>query len=192
MYSVDQTKRESVSALLDGELSAVDMQRRIDDLLNDRQMRSCWLDFHTSRDALQSTLTANFNNTDFLNRFSAALEQEPIYIAPAAAASRPVRWAVQTWRTYGLTGGAIAAAMAFFTWMALPAFMAAGPGTSATLPTVTRNVGQPMQVPEAYVLAHQQFSPVQRWQGGTPYVRSAVWSPQAPVMSNAAEVVTAR
>ncbi len=74
-------KKEWISALADGELDGGELARGLDALRNDPALLESWSRYHLMRDALHSNLEARVM-PDLSRRVAAALESEPVVLAP--------------------------------------------------------------------------------------------------------------
>lgn len=81
-------KREWISALADGELKDGQLGKALDALRSDNEMQSSWTRYHMIRDALHSNLEAHVDHA-LHQRIAAAIEQEPVVLAPQR---RPRSW----------------------------------------------------------------------------------------------------
>ena len=174
---------DRISALMDGELDELDGQREIARLKTNEELRSCWDEFHLVRDALRGEplLSSGFNE-----KLSRRLSAEPTVLAPRRIPSRPRRVI-----TYAMSAAASVAAVAFVVMAALgPTGGQIGPVAEkadqpkpqlATLQApqaaMPPPVVQPASVPvdgrmNAYLLAHEGFSPSTTLQGVVPYIRT--------------------
>lgn len=103
----DETVREQLSSLMDGELAPDSARFLAKRLANDGELVATWERWHCIRDSLrQQDLLAS---SDFCARVRDAIESEQAPTAPVPARSPRV------WR--GLAGGAIAAGVAVFALM---------------------------------------------------------------------------
>lgn len=101
----DDTVREQLSTLMDGELppdSARFLGKRLG---NDAELAATWERWHCARDVLRQQGT--FAPADFCAKVRAALDTDPAVVAPVT-----VQTGGRVWR--GLAGGAIAAGVAVF------------------------------------------------------------------------------
>lgn len=156
----DDTVREQLSSLMDGELSPDSARFLSKRLGNDADLAATWERWHCARDILrqQGTLAP----VDFCANVRAALDADDVVVAPVA-----VQGGGRVWR--GLAGGAIAAGVAVFALMlGQPAVMPepAQPGV-ATLanvaPVTTSDLTpnwrlSPVSDRQSVVLAQPQLS----------------------------------
>src|SRR5215470_15373408 len=80
---------EAMSRLIDGELDASGCRELFQRLGADADARGTWLLLNIACDAVRSSETAALHSTGFVSRFSAALAEEPVVLAPGAARRRP-------------------------------------------------------------------------------------------------------
>jgi sigma-E factor negative regulatory protein RseA len=135
--------KDRISALMDGELDQREAAEAIAALKSDPQGRDAWRTYHLIGDALR--------------------EGRSIVAPRRPAANSP------TWRI-ALPAMAVAAAVAFVSWVAFVPSQADKPATPpvAQAPTIV----PPPQAANDYLLAHQGFSPRVALQGMTAYVRT--------------------
>ncbi|MGM0594514.1 MAG: sigma-E factor negative regulatory protein [Pseudomonadota bacterium] len=76
-----EEKREWISALADGELSGTRLGETLKQLSTERSLQQSWSRYHLIRDTLHSNLEAELD-TRLSERISAALEREPVLLAP--------------------------------------------------------------------------------------------------------------
>jgi sigma-E factor negative regulatory protein RseA len=166
--------KSKISALMDGELEARELQEPLAALRDDASARDAWRTYHLISDALQGRALMS---TDCLQRVSARLAQEPILLGPLPSdlhAPPRARWFVPS------ALAASVAAVALVGWMAFAPRQEAGPVPLAQAPAALQAAArakEPARVPMTraardYVLAHQAFSPRNALLGMAPYVRS--------------------
>lgn len=162
---------DQLSALMDGELDDANSRQLVATLARDPESRQAWYDYHLVGAALRNE---PFLDTDLTATVMAALEDEPVILAP-----RNLPGARGTDRGHGWM--ALAASLAgviFVGWIALaPPSPIAVPGTIAAAKQKT-----PIAVAESstkqaarlqeYLVAHQAHAPSMSPQGGTRYVRT--------------------
>ena len=83
--------KEQLSALMDGDLSAVAV---LDELGMDPALQGIWARYHLIGDAMRSELPANLQ-LDLSDSIMLALEDEPTILAPKAVETKPVAPQVQ-------------------------------------------------------------------------------------------------
>jgi sigma-E factor negative regulatory protein RseA len=168
--------KTKISALMDGELDAQELNEPLSALAKDAEALETWRTYHLISDALQGrALLAN----DCRRRVVARLADEPILIGPLPAdVARPerARWFVPS------ALAASMAAVALVGWMAfapqqksdpLPAPVAEAPAQVAARAAPQAPVRLPMTaVTRDYLIAHQALSPRNSLQGMAPFVRS--------------------
>lgn len=139
----DVSNREILSAWLDGQ-PADD-----GDLPLTHVNRQVWDTYHLIGDVMRSNELAIQPSAQFHARLSRALEAElPIVAAPRRAARG-------VWRI-GLSGAAMAAAVATVVWVAQPAFMGKGSNATQVLADATPAVDDTAL--SAYLEAHRQMA----------------------------------
>lgn len=169
-----------ISALMDGELDAHELNGPMSALGRDDEAFEAWRTYHLISDALQGR--AMLTN-DCLRRVVARLAEEPALVGPLPAdVVRPQhpRWFMPS------ALAASVAAMALVGWMAFapqqntvpllaPAAKAPQPAQVAT--AARRAPEGPVRLPMTaatrdYLIAHQALSPRNSLQGMAPFVRS--------------------
>lgn len=78
---MNETIKEQISALVDGELEGSEQERVIKQIEQDPQLQRQWGRYNLISDALNSHLSGNVKH-NLASRVSDALEQEPIVFAP--------------------------------------------------------------------------------------------------------------
>lgn len=165
--------KSKISALMDGELDARELQEPLAALREEPGARDAWRTYHLISDALQGRALLS---TDCLQRVAARLAQEPTLAGPLPSevhAPQRSRWFVPS------ALAASVAAVALVGWMALAPRQEPGPVPLAQAPAaaVPERAKEPARVPltsaaRDYLLAHQAFSPRNALLGMAPYVRS--------------------
>jgi sigma-E factor negative regulatory protein RseA len=156
---------ENISRLVDGELSDAEFERCCAELKS-RDAMNTWMCYHVIGDHLRG---AQGGSTRFSSRFAAALAAEPTVLAPP-----PLRVRSQP-ATFAWAVAATLAAVTVVGWTAFS--MVEVPPTAvakAREATSVRaaEVRAPIEGPNEYLLAHQEYSPLSI-QGGGAYLRSA-------------------
>ncbi len=135
--------REQVSAALDGEWTELHgvAGERLRAIAADEQARGDWLLYAQIGDVLRSAdLQLRGGDAAFVARVSAAIEREPVVIAPAAARQIEAGREVVTqavaahrrphWSTRIAAGMAAVAGVAVMAWVALPTLRDGAPATA--------------------------------------------------------------
>ncbi|MGB3836645.1 sigma-E factor negative regulatory protein [Castellaniella sp.] len=141
----DQDWEASVSSWVDGESDI-----RTEDL-DTPYGRQVWDTYHLIGDVMRSQDLALQPSERFYARVSAALDAEPLIVAPAPLARR------HAWRV-GVSGLAVAAAVASVVWMAQPLLSGQDPAPTAPV------LAQASDTPPAdagladYMAAHQAMA----------------------------------
>jgi sigma-E factor negative regulatory protein RseA len=166
--------KAKISALMDGELDAQELNEPLSALGRDAEAFQTWRTYHLISDTLQGrALLAN----DCRRRVVARLADEPILIGPLPSdVARPqrARWFVPS------ALAASMAAVALVGWMAFAPQQKTGPllAPVASAPQPARAASQaPVRLPMTaatrdYLIAHQALSPRNSLQGMAPFVRS--------------------
>jgi len=170
--------KAKISALMDGELDAHELNEPLSALGKDAEAFETWRTYHLISDALQGrALLAN----DCLRRVVARLADEPILIGPLPAdVARPERgrWFVPSALAASIAGVALVG------WMAIapqqntspvlaPVAKAPQPAQGAVRAAPQAPVRLPMTAATRdYLIAHQALSPRNSLQGMAPFVRS--------------------
>jgi sigma-E factor negative regulatory protein RseA len=172
--------KESISALMDGELHGADTARAVDALRVEGEARDTWRTYHLIGDALRDTPSLS---PAFAARVQERLEKEPTVLAPRRL--RAEEPAPRAWYALPAAAAASAAGVAVVAWLAFAPQQ--GPVQVATTPVPVAQPQQPavQSVPAAavaqvplpsgtpdYLLAHQGYSPRVSLQGMAPYARS--------------------
>jgi len=171
--------KTKISALMDGELDAHELNGPMSALGRDDEAFEAWRTYHLISDALQGR--AMLTN-DCLRRVVARLAEEPALVGPLPAdVVRPQR---PRWFMPSALAASVAA-VALVGWMAFAPQEKTGPllAPVARAPepaqvAATRTVpNAPARLPVTaatrdYLIAHQVFSPRNSLQGMAPYVRS--------------------
>jgi sigma-E factor negative regulatory protein RseA len=127
-------KSERLSAWLDGELDEAGAVSQLDELLRDQSCRKKFDDWSAVGDALRSYEVLAEHSPRLCARISAALQDEPLLLAPRALPSRMKRNLA--------SGFAVAAAAAVLVLVALPQLRGTGvpaPGAAASAALAAAN-----------------------------------------------------
>jgi len=186
---------ERISALMDGELDGDETARLIPGVKQRDDLREAWETYHLIGEALRGQASGA---PGIARAVAAKLAAEPTVLAPR-------RTAIGPFRRFALPSLAAAAAVASVTWISLETQqgssvpVAALPANHLVLPAVMTSpvnalpefaqapsAPAPQQSPvvmqfptrhiEAYLAAHQEFSPSTTMQGLAPYARAVAAS----------------
>jgi sigma-E factor negative regulatory protein RseA len=156
--------KDTISALMDGELDDGSAARAVDSLARDVEARDTWRTYHLISDALGET---RMLSPGFTERVASALAGEPTVLARGRPRpGEPRRWVAMA---------AGIAAVSLVGWLGF------APQQTAVTPVaqIPKNLpeSKPQLVPlptgtSDYLLAHQGFSPRVSLQGMAPYARS--------------------
>lgn len=162
---------DQLSALMDGELDDADSRQAFATLARDPQARRAWHDYHLLGAALRNE---PYLATDLTAKVMAALEDEPVVLAPRNLARSGRADKGHGWMALA----ASMAGVAFVGWIALAppsSTKTSGAMVAAmkTPPVVVAESGtaQAARLQE-YLVAHQAHSPSMSPQGGNRYVRT--------------------
>jgi len=174
-------KKEWISALADGELAEAELTKALDALRNDRELQVSWSRYHLIRDTLHSNLESRVN-VDLHARISAALESEPVILAPQRLQQRHHR----PWLRH-VAGLAVAASVSGVAVVGFQQMYVADSGTPvATMaevvqpenfvriqPPVTTVAAEQEQRDKLapYLVEHHEYSVSSGVNGMVPYVR---------------------
>lgn len=187
------TDRSEVSSLMDGELDARRRQVLLTALHSDKGLRAAWSDYHMIGDALRGSAALQ---SDLTRCVMEGLRSEPVVLAPralperrlirhaAALAASLAGVSVVAWLVLqsGQPGSGpapsslprqapLAAAVALSPAVAVASV--AGAQNPAD-PKISANSMSPATAGrmQEYLLAHQAYSPINRFDGGTGYIRT--------------------
>jgi sigma-E factor negative regulatory protein RseA len=152
---------EALSRLIDGELDSGGCRELFARLERDADARRAWVLLNVACDAVRSSETAALHSTAFVSRVSAALDAEPVILAPGAVRRRQVFL-----RRVGIPAAAVAAAVVVLAVVAVPQLR----GTDAAPDQVVKNSPAKAERPvpprdtevvrsdelEAYLTAHRE------------------------------------
>jgi len=186
---------ERISALMDGELDGDETARLIPGVKERGELREAWDTYHLIGEALRGQASGV---PGIARTVAARLADEPTVLAPRRMAAGP-------FKRFVLPSLAAAAAIVSVTWVsletqqsqnapvatipasqmvlpvsmtapsnALPDFAQDGPSAAAAQPAPQIQL-VPRQI-DAYLSAHQEFSPSTTMQGLAPYVRTVAAS----------------
>lgn len=160
--------KDSISALMDGELARGESAVPLQALDTDGEAREAWRRYHLIGDAMRQTraLSPGFNA-----RLLARLESEPTVLAPrrSAVLMQPARWKLMP-----MAASAAAVALVAGGFYSLQG-QGPTPEPLAKSTAPAQEIQQVQVAPPAgandYLLAHQGYSPRNTLQGAAPYVR---------------------
>lgn len=185
---------ERISALMDGELERDEVAKLIPGVKERGDLRDAWTTYHLIGEVLRGEANS-VPSRAIVHAVAARLADEPTVLAPrrtvgeslrrivlpsfaAAAAVAAVTW-ISLETQQGPGGGAVVAVPA--SHLMLPAAMMQQPSVLPDFALATHMSFPPppsptIQLParriDAYLLAHQEFSPSTTMQGLAPYVRT--------------------
>lgn len=155
---------ERISALMDGELDEAERYGMVGPMSRARPARDCWADYHLIGDALRQS---SHLSQDISSRVMAALEDEPVVLAPQRQAPRAA-----------LTPFAMAASVAAVLMVA--GFVWGDKGGNTDQLAAAASQVEVARVPEgltgenlqAYLVAHQTHAPTQTMHGAPHYLKT--------------------
>jgi len=169
--------KERLSAFVDGEFQAGEMQAYLARIKSDAELRGAWNTYHLIGDALRGNVSP-----DLTFQIVARLRKEPTLLAPGRMrpAFRRIGW-------HALSAAAGLAAVTLVVWTALPMWQTetqvnarsgntelarstAAPVASAPAAGVQASVSE--AAVENYLYAHQPYSRTSAIQGVVPYART--------------------
>ncbi len=143
---------ETLSALMDDELSAREAQAYVDQLLDDAEAQAAWLSFHVVKDGMQKTDCDG--SAQLFASICARLDDEPTVVAAQPAIAVPQKPAANQWyRGFSVAASVLVAAVAIWQmWPATQTQLGNDAGmlvtNSAPAPQeAIMNVSQPMAAP---------------------------------------------
>jgi sigma-E factor negative regulatory protein RseA len=166
--------KDTISALMDGELDDQSAAMAIETLASGREARDTWRIYHLISDALGES---RMLSSGFSERVAAALADEPTVLAPGRGrgGAEPRRW---------VTMAAGVAAVSLVGWLGFaPQQTAVAPVAQQAPKILAESKPQLVPLPSGtsdYLLAHQGFSPRVSLQGMAPYVRTVSEQAQEP------------
>jgi hypothetical protein len=167
---------QRLSCLLDGELDAADCQALLEQMRHDPQGWRKWSELSCVGDALRSSEVAAWHSDAFVGRVAAALEREPVVLAPAALKSP------SGGRRWLLPGAGAAAAAVLLLAVGLPSRQDHSPAVAGAAPVAAPAavavVSGPLQIDrspvlERYLAAHRELAEPTLMPYSTPYVRTS-------------------
>ena len=172
--------KSELSTLLDDELEIERQHVVLAALRGDDELRATWSNYHLIGDALRRTSALD---VDLTGRVMTSLQREPTILAPQAHLARSGKRASGVMRYAGAVAASLAG-VGVVGWlalsapqgesqkvahaMALPVLAVEGHAANAT------NAGSAASANrmQAYLVAHQAYSPSNRFDGGAGYIRT--------------------
>lgn len=134
---VSESRKEELSALVDGEASELELRRILKDLEVNDELAASWSRYHTVRAVLRKEPCSEWSQLDISARIMDAIEDEPALSQPAAP-KKKASW-LATWIGQSAIAAGVAAAvvMAWQPWQQIeaPAQMAATTASPVKLNT---------------------------------------------------------
>lgn len=162
--STGDTMKSDLSSFLDDELPAQRQPAVLAAMDHDEELRNAWDGYHLIGDALRRVPGLE---RDLVTRVMADLEREPVVLAPQVGR-------VAEFARSSLAIAATAAGVAAVAWVALDHYPLPPQALSVALVAAqsAAAVEKPNERMREFLVAHQTYSPTNRIQGGTSYVRT--------------------
>lgn len=155
--------KQYISVLMDGELFEDEAETVLDKLKRNPDGRDEWLTYHLIGDALRQP---DHVHADISIALRERLQAEPTVLAPHARASHRARW-------FAVSAAASVMALAVVAWLSAKVAPEAVPQLamlqSANVRPASLSGKRDMN---DYLMAHQEFSPVNNVQGAASYIRT--------------------
>ena len=165
---------DKISALMDGEARQTETRHAISHLKESDDCCETWQVFHLIGDVMRGDPLLR---DDFMTRFHARMESEPIPLRPRLVWRKPVSYALSA--AASLAAVATVSMLVFSNNPLQPQIPIAAAPAVAPPPVVAQARPRPSPVPAVnqgriieYMMAHQEFSPSTALQGVAPYVRT--------------------
>jgi sigma-E factor negative regulatory protein RseA len=164
--------KESISALMDGELEGQAADSAIHALRSEGEALESWRTYHLISDAMRDT---RLLSAGFAARVAERLASEPTVIAPANLRRTPAK-------RVALAAAASVAGVGLVGWLAFAPqsqtakSMAQSQPQQPSITATVSTIPLPSETND-YLLAHQGFSPRVFLQGMAPYVRTVAEHP---------------
>jgi sigma-E factor negative regulatory protein RseA len=155
--------KQNISALMDGELFDDEAEALLDKIKRNPDANTEWHIYHLVGDALRQPDHLHANIGPALRE---RLQAEPTVLAPRSRVKQNVRW-------FALSAAASVMALALVAWLSVQIGSEPAPQVAMQQSTALRPASFPVN-PElnAYLMAHQEFSPSTDVQGTASYVRT--------------------
>lgn len=152
-----------LSELIDGELATGEVRVVFDAVKSDADLRRRWQEYQLIGDILRGEKSLG---SDITARVMAALDDEPVVLAPRAARRQP-------WQRTLLAVAATLAGVAAVAWVALApqGEQGAPERTAQAAPAAVLSASQEADMRE-YLVAHQTQSSALQFRGGTENIRT--------------------
>ena len=165
--------RQSISALMDGELFEDEAENLLGAIKDDATVRKNWAVYHLIGDALRQP---DHIHCDLSAKVRERLRAEPVVLV---SRGHVVKRQIRTW---AISAAASVAAVSAVAWMSLQI----SPENSPKM-AMQQNAARPVSMqtrPNAndYLIAHQEFSPSTEMDGSASYIRTVSYGgDEAPV-----------
>lgn len=160
--------KQEISALMDGELFEDEAESLLDRIKNDAAVRKSWASYHLIGDVLRQP---EYIHCDLSAKVRERLQDEPTVLAPRRQAAK------QKMRMFALSAAASLSAVSVVVWMSVQISPEMAPKMAMQQAAAVRPASMQIRTDSnAYLLAHQEFSPSTIMNGGASYIRSVTYS----------------
>jgi sigma-E factor negative regulatory protein RseA len=165
--------KQSISALMDGELFEDEAENLLGEIKDDATVRKNWAVYHLIGDALRQP---DHIHCDLSAKVRERLRAEPVVLV---SRGRVVKHKIRTW---AISAAATLAAVSAVAWMSLQISPEGAP-KMAMQQNAARSVNmQTRSSSNDYLIAHQEFSPSVEMDGSASYIRTVSYGgDEAPV-----------
>lgn len=160
--------KQEISALMDGELFEDEAESLLGNIKRDSEAHQDWEIYHLIGDVLRQP---EHIHCDLSAKVRDRMEDEPTVLAPR---TRPAK---QKMRTFALSAAASLSAIGVVAWMSLQVSHEAEPQMAVRQIALRPVSAQIYSKSNAYLMAHQEFSPSAEMNGGASYIRTVSHGP---------------
>ncbi len=170
---------ENISRLMDGEVDAVEFEQ-ICGSMRSQDAMVAWACYHVIGDQLRGThgQGTHGSSLQLSARICAALSAEPTILAPAAARPQGTKVATTAWAIAATLAAVTVVGWTAFSMVDAPPTAMAHARQAATVRAA--QVTPPGDVPQDYLIAHQEYSPSMVGQSTGPFLRAVVVTGSEP------------
>ncbi len=167
--------KEDISALMDGEIDAQEMQRSLREMRDTPEQRDCWEQYHIIGDALRNNLPSTLNR-NFVKNVSRAIANEDLAVAEVTMLKPKVKRAAKRRHPIAnpFTGFALAASVAMVAYIGVGMIAVDERAGSARLASAASIVVPPVQ----------QFASHPSFQAGVQTVQGQQWNTSKPALES--------
>lgn len=165
--------KQSISALMDGELFEDEAENLLGEIKDDSTVRKNWAVYHLIGDALRQP---DHIHCDLSAKVRERLREEPVILV---SRSRVAKRKIRTW---AISAAASLAAVSAVAWMSLQISPEGAPKMAMQQNAVRPVNAQTRPNSNDYLIAHQEFSPSAEMDGSASYIRTVSYGgDEAPV-----------